>query len=310
METAPFHACVADAPDGTRCFWVRAADGVRLRAAAWGEGERGTVLLFTGRTEYVEKYGRAARDFARRGFATITIDWRGQGLSDRLTANPLSGHVDRFPDYQRDVAALVEAARQQDMPRPYYLVAHSMGGAIGLRALYEGLDVKAAAFSAPMWGILLAPALRPLAWSVSWASRGLGFDTAFAPGTSSEGYVSATGFQDNLLTTDIAMWDYMQAQIRECPDLVLGGPSLQWLYEALSETRALAARPAPAVPTLCALGELERIVDRARIERRMKGWRDGTLDIIPGARHEVMMEVPHVRDHFFDAAAELFSAHR
>ena len=53
-------------------------DGVRLRAGLWHrEAEAGTVLLFPGRTEYVEKYGRAARHFAARGLATMA--WTGAG---------------------------------------------------------------------------------------------------------------------------------------------------------------------------------------------------------------------------------------
>ncbi|MEO0682144.1 MAG: hypothetical protein AAF192_17200, partial [Pseudomonadota bacterium] len=31
-------------------------DGLRLRAAAWRGAGRGTALLLTGRTEYIEKY--------------------------------------------------------------------------------------------------------------------------------------------------------------------------------------------------------------------------------------------------------------
>jgi len=50
-----------------------------------GQHVKGTVLLFPGRTEYIEKYGPAAADFLARGFATVVIDWRGQGLADRTS---------------------------------------------------------------------------------------------------------------------------------------------------------------------------------------------------------------------------------
>ena len=59
--------------------------GVRIRVGLWHrQGPAGTVLLFPGRTEYVEKYGRTARLLAARGLATLVIDWRGQGIADRL----------------------------------------------------------------------------------------------------------------------------------------------------------------------------------------------------------------------------------
>ncbi|WP_099826404.1 alpha/beta fold hydrolase [Oceaniglobus indicus] len=308
MNAAPFYADIADAPDGPSCNWITTSDGLRLRMAAWKPGPRGTVLLFPGRTEYIEKYGRTAREFADRGFAMVAVDWRGQGLSDRIHDDPHSGHVDHFPDYQADVAAIVRAARAMDTPRPFYLVAHSMGGAIGLRALYEGLDVPAVAFSAPMWGITMAAGLRPVAWSLSWAGRSLGFSNRYAPGTNGRAYVSDTGFADNLLTQDPEMWTYMHRQIEAHPDLIIGGPSLHWLHEALSETRALAARPSPDVPALTWVGDCEAIVDRTRIDARMAHWKNGTLEVIPTARHEVMMETPAIRARFFDAAAALFTA--
>ena len=75
----------ADGPQGGVAQWLTTSDGVRVRVAVWGrDAPKGTVLLFPGRTEYVEKYGRAAGDLLARGFATVAIDWRGQGLADRL----------------------------------------------------------------------------------------------------------------------------------------------------------------------------------------------------------------------------------
>ena len=117
METAPFFAEIADAPEGGRAHWLVAEDGVRIRIGHWVPADAaGTVLLFPGRTEYIEKYGRAARDFATRGFAMAAVDWRGQGLADRLAGDVLSGHVDFFGDYQRDVRAVMAAA-EMEIPR-------------------------------------------------------------------------------------------------------------------------------------------------------------------------------------------------
>src|SRR5690606_28253074 len=113
MVPAPFFAEVADAPAGETCVWLDTSDGVRVRAAFWRGGGKGTVLLFPGRTEYVEEYGPAAAAFAARGYAVATIDWRGQGIADRLRDEPAPGHVGRFRDYQRDVAAFVAVLRAE-----------------------------------------------------------------------------------------------------------------------------------------------------------------------------------------------------
>ncbi len=298
-EAAPLFEDVADGPPGGRALWIAAADGLRLRAGHWPAAMasgRGTVLLFTGRTEYIEKYGPTAAAFAHQGLHTLTVDWRGQGLSARMTDDRLSGHVARFVDYQLDVAAMIALAEEMDLPRPWFLLAHSMGGAIGLRALMDGLPVERAAFSAPMWGIGISPTLRPVAWSVAWAAEHLGADHLYAPGTAKSAYPEATAFDANLLTADRERYDWMARQTRLHPDLALGGPSLRWLGEALRDCRDLAPRPSPDIPTLTILGSEEKIVDPAAVQARMTTWPGGALKIAEGGRHEVLMEVPALRE--------------
>ncbi|MFC2968137.1 alpha/beta fold hydrolase [Acidimangrovimonas pyrenivorans] len=307
---APFFADVAGGPAPAHCLWLHAGDGTRLRAGFWTEGAQGTVLLCPGRTEYVEKYAAAAGDLGQRGYAMVAIDWRGQGLADRPLADRNTGHVAKFVDYQKDLQAVLEAAQGLGLPAPFYLIGHSMGGAIGLRALFEGLPVKAALFSAPMWGIKIAPLTRPFAHALSASSKVLGFGHRYAPGTGPVTYVAEAPFEDNTLTTDAAMWEMMRTQVTTHPELSLGGPSLNWLHEALAECRALVAAPAPATPVITFLGGNERIVDVPSVERRMASWPAGTLERVAGAEHEIMMEGPDTRARFFDAAAAHFAAHR
>ncbi len=311
MTDAPLYAGVADGPDGGRAVWLTAADSVRIRAAVWNsDGAKGTVLLLPGRTEYIEKYGRAAIDLAQRGYATLTLDWRGQGLADRATNDRMTGHVADFAEFQADFDAVLAFARASGLPEPYYLMAHSMGGCIGLRVLMRGADVKAAAFSAPMWGILMAAWMRPVAQALATTARWFNFDARYAPGTGAKTYVIDAPFSGNTLTSDAEMWDYMRAQALAHPELSLGGPSLGWLRAALSECHALSLLPSPPHPSYCALGTAEKIVDTGPIHLRMANWPGGRLDLCPGSEHEVMMESPTTRAHFFDNAAALFALHR
>lgn len=317
MTNAPLFNDIAQAPEGGAAHWVTANDGVNIRVAHWAPlkkgafaAAKGTVLLFPGRTEYIEKYGPAAEDFLTRGYATAIIDWRGQGLADRTTDNPLLGDVVDFKDYQRDVAAMMGHLSSLDLPQPYYLVGHSMGGCIGLRALIEGLPVKAAAFSAPMWGIAMAPPLRPIAWAISSMSRKFGFGESLAPGQSTEGYVNRVNFSDNTLTSDNDMFDFMGMQLDAHPELELAGPTLRWLNEAMRETRGLCETPPPNVPCLTFLGTDEAIVDSKAIHSYMAKWSNGTLHMLKDARHEVMMETPAMRKDVFDAMAAHFNLHR
>ncbi len=311
MENAPFFSDIACGPDGGAAHWVTPSDGLRIRVGHWtGQDVKGTVFVFPGRTEYIEKYGPAAAELLARGFATIAIDWRGQGLSDRTSDTYAMGDVEQFGDYQHDVTAAVNHARNLGLPEPFYLMAHSMGGCIGLRALMNDMPVKAAAFSAPMWGITMHPATRPFAWALSSASRKMGFDQTFAPGQVEEGYVLREEFSQNTLTSDPEMFAMLQTQLRTEPSLVLGGPSLRWLNEALREMRTLSQMPSPELPCCTFLGTKESIVDPDRIRARMAKWTDGALHMLEGGQHEVILEVPDMRKRVFDLATELFDRHR
>ncbi|GKY88711.1 alpha/beta fold hydrolase [Sinisalibacter aestuarii] len=314
MEAAPYYEDVADAPPGGQAWWCNTRDGMRIRVAVWpvpeGIATQGTVLLFPGRTEYIEKYGPSARAYASQGFATLTLDWRGQGLTARAMEDRRLGHVIDFAEYQTDLAAALDLARALDLPRPRFLVAHSMGGCIGLRALHEGLDVRAVAFSAPMWGMQMETWERPLAWLSALAAPLPPIGRKLTPRTDLDHALYADPFEGNDLTTDRAMWDFMRAQLDTYPDLTLGGPTIRWLRAALFETRALRRLAPPNLPALTFLGTGERIVEPGPVKRLMRRWPGGRLELIEGAEHEIMMERAPVRDRFHAESAQLFLTHR
>lgn len=295
-DGAPFDARRARAPAGARAVWLQAADGVRLRAAELGRGPKGTVLIFNGRTEYIEKYGEAGTRFAQAGLGTLTLDWRGQGLSDRLLRDDVVGHVGRFADYQMDIAALIDWARETGMPEPWHLLGHSMGGAIGLRALVSGLPVRRAVFSGPMWGIRLNALARALAWGVTHITHLSGLGGRIVPSTGRTPYPLSADPSDNLLTHDPDMLAWMRDQLEAEPRLGLGGPSLTWLREALRECRSLQHITDPGAPSLTLLGSREAIVDPDAIHAMTGRWRDATLEVVADAAHEVLMERTHLRD--------------
>jgi lysophospholipase len=308
MENAPLFNDLAEGPEGGRAFWVTARDGVRLRLAVWPAGPRGSVLMLPGRTEFVEKYGRAAREFAARGFGLITLDWRGQGLANRPAGKPMLGHVDDFLMYQWDLQAVLNALDELKIAQPQHLVSHSMGGCIALRALMGGLTVKAAVFSAPMWDIEFGQ-FGGVVRGLAHGGTKIGLGMQFAPGTSALTYVTEHAFANNLLTRDAPTYAWLQAQARAQPGLTLGGPSMRWLDCALRECSDLARLSSPDVPALCVLGGGERVVAAQAIHARMKRWPKARLEVIAGAEHEIMMEVPASRTRFYDLAVALFDAH-
>lgn len=311
VSAAPFHADLAEGPADSRAWWVKTVDGLRIRLAHYpSKDAKGTVLLFPGRTEYVEKYGRVGAELAEAGYDVVAVDWRGQGIADRMLEDPRAGHVNVFEDYQKDVAAMFTAVQAMDLPRPYHLIGHSMGGCIGLRAVMDGIDVATCAFTGPMWGIRMAASARPAAWAISWGSKQVGLSHLFTPGTSPESYVTTAEFDDNTLTTDREHWDYMRRQVLARPELQLGGPSMHWLHEALSEMRGLARRNSPPVPCATFLGSNERIVDPVRIHDRMARWAGGDLMLVDGGEHELLMEGDRLRRPVIEAILALFDTPR
>jgi lysophospholipase len=306
VDTAPYHAEVSSGPPRQRAVWLTASDGARLRAVDWpGPGDaRGTVLIFQGRTEYIEKYSDAAAALATRGYASAAVDWRGQGLSDRTGHRADIGHVGDFGDFQRDVDALLSHCHDLDLPRPWHLLAHSMGGPIGLRALMRrGPDFSRAVFSAPMWGLPLPVHRRALAWTASALAAATGLGRRSVPGSGKVGDPVGAPFEGNLLTTDREMFAWMQRQIAAHPELSLGTPSLAWLWAALREMLILSREAAPDVPALTLLGSEEAIVDADTIHVRMASWPNGRVEMVEGARHEVLMEGAATRNRLYDTIA-------
>ena len=306
LQSAPYFHDVAEGPDGAASSWVRATDGTRLRMVHWPGAAKGTVLFFPGRTEYCEKYARLAGDMQAAGYGMAAFDWRGQGLADRPTHRADMGHVASFDEYRADVAAFVSALEGLGAPKPWFLIGHSMGGAIGLRALHDGLPVQAAAFSAPMWDIAMRPMIMALRGVLLPLSAALGMGRSFAATT---GPYKAMAFEDNPLTTDRAQFAYMARQLAQYPDLRLGGPSNMWVRAALQETAALMTRPAPDMPTLTLIAGREKIVVNAVIETRMASWPKGRLITIDGAEHELLFEAPTRRQAALDAILAHFDAH-
>ena len=253
--------------------------------------------------------GRRRLNCSPWAFPLCSIDWRGQGLSDRLTDDGMMGHVDDFLDFQRDVVAMVAAADALKCPGPRFLIAHSMGGTIGLRALHNGLDVAAVAFSGPMWGIEMSPSLRMISGPLTKVLTAVGQGLAYAPTTKGDTYVNIAPFQDNMLTTDPDMYAFMQRQAKAHPELTLAGPSVIWLGEALKETEALQKLSPLSMPTITHLGEQERIVDAQSVHQIMDRWKNGHLHMVDRCEHEVMMEKPSIRKHFYSAVDAHFASH-
>jgi lysophospholipase len=293
-------------PDGAVVGAVTTPDGARLRFARWPPppGPRlGTVCLFTGRAESIEKYFETVGELRARGFAVAALDWRGQGGSARRLRDGRKGYVRRFADYQADVETFVREVVLPDCPPPHFALAHSMGGAVMLRLAHAGSRwFDRFVLSAPMVDL---PG-RLTAWPSRVALRLLrlfGSGGAYVPGGTSS-VVGCEPFAGNPLTGDPLRYARNAAIIAEQPALGLGAPTVAWADTAFRAMREF-ADPAYAArirqPVLIIAAGADTVVSTPAIERFAIHLRAGAHLVIPGARHELLQEQDRVRAQFWAA---------
>lgn len=296
-------------PSGGTVGSFKGYDGAELRYARWDATRlprRGTICLFGGRAEFIEKYFEVIADLRRRGFAVATMDWRGQGGSQRMLSNPRKGHVRGFWEYDRDLIRFMKDIVLPDCPPPFVGLGHSMGGGILLRnATMPGLWFERIILSAPMIAInessLGTTQSRALAYA-EIASL-LGMSTAYVVGGTDELYATQK-FEDNALTSDHERWQRTKAVLDLAPSLGIGSPTVGWLRGALRSCRMLGAPGFPArinVPLLMFAAGNDSVVSTRAIEDFAVRAKVSSCILMPGSRHEILQETDAVRTRFWAA---------
>lgn len=299
-------------PSGPVVGAFRGYDGEPLRFARWDATQgprRGTICLFHGRSEFIEKYFETIADLRRRGFAVATFDWRGQGASFRSVDHLAKGHIGNFADYERDVVRFMKDVVLPDCPPPYIALAHSMGGNVMLRiASMRGCWFERMVLSTPMIGIAAGELKhrKQLVRVYAELSVLCGFSTAFVHGGSDR--LTGTGeFEGNPLTSDRERWSRNKAILEVAPQLGLGSPTNGWLRAALRSCAKISApdyaRQVNVPVLLFAAGE-DTVVSTPAIEELGVRLKIGAPALIAGSRHEILQERDRFRQKFwsvFDA---------
>ena len=279
--------------------------GIRLRWAFWEASNRphqGTVLLLGGRGEFLEKYDETATDLTGRGYDVYSFDWRGQGLSSRMLPNPQKGFVETYDDYLQDLDHFIQTILKPHARSPYYLLAHSMGGNIGLRYVHNHCELfNRTVLTAPLIDLAMPFLLRTaLRLYVNGAVK-LGFGKYYVPGAG-DSNPRGQPFEDNRLTSDRRRFERTYGQMIEMPGLALGGPTHQWLWATFLSIDRLLATGFPETietPILMVAAGTDRIVsNRAQqnLERRLP---QGRLVVMENAKHEILVETDDIRGRFW-----------
>jgi lysophospholipase len=293
------------APEGAVVTMLKAPDGVSLRAARWAPppGRKGTVCLFQGRAEFIEKYFETVRELHARGFAVATLDWRGQGLSDRALSDRRKGYIENFSQYDTDLSAFMKQVVLPDCPPPYFALAHSMGSAPLLRAAQRGERwFDRMVFTAPLIGLAATPFGR-LSKPLARILRLLGFGTMYVPGAQ-KAITGAVSFADNIVTSDPVRYARNVAVLEAEPDLAIGPPTVAWA-DAAFRVMAQYATPGYAgrirQPILMVAAGRDKVTSTAATEEFSIHLRAGTHLILAGANHEILMEQDQYRQQFWAA---------
>jgi lysophospholipase len=284
---------------------LKTRDGVNLRFARWAAppGRKGTVCLLQGRTEFIEKYFETVRDLRARGFAVAALDWRGQGLSERALADPHKGHVQKFAEYDLDLETFVQEIVLPDCPPPIFAIGHSMGATMLIRAAHAGRRwFDRVVLSAPMIGL---PKLRGSAPArittrfLRWARLG----SSYVPGGDAT-IVGTRPFLGNLVTSDPVRYARNAAVLEQEPALGLGAPTVAWAdaaFRVMAELNEPAYAARIRQPMLIVAAGNDEVVSMPAIEDFAFSLRAGSHLIVPGARHELLMEQDRMRGQFWAA---------
>ncbi|MCW5734732.1 MAG: alpha/beta hydrolase [Enhydrobacter sp.] len=285
--------------------WLPSGGNALLRYARWDAPgtARGTVVVLTGRGEFIEKYAsEVIGELLERGYSVAAMDWRGQGLSDRLLPEHDAGHIDTFATYVADLKIFLETIVAPDAMQPVMALCHSMGGHVALRYLAEHGPgpLAAATIVSPMTGLHRERFLRSMLMLMPEIAA---MDHRYLFGTGPFQFL-ARDFAANFVTHDERRYRFTEAWFAADRRLSLGGPTVGWARQA---ARSMTASLVPGyleridLPTLLLTAGQDQIVDPASHGPVAARLRRAEHVTIAEAKHEIMMETDDLRARFWQA---------
>jgi lysophospholipase len=294
-------------------------DKRHLRGGIWelpqGATKRAICLLLNGHTEFLEKYQEVAEELRVRGFEVLSLDWRGQGASERRAYGNRAGHIGNFEEYDSDLAALMLQAvepiqRSLPAPIPVIALAHSMGAHILLRYLHDHpRRIRCAVLLAPMLDVNIGKYSPEQVRLVTTFFNLRKPSTRFVFGVEERDPLQLT-FEENAVTSDRARFERTQALLKAQPFLRIFGPTFGWLGAALHSMRRVRRKSYAeeiTTPLLVFGAGRDRVVHIQAIRDFVKHLPKARYVEIEEAEHEILMETDTIRARFwaeFDAFIE------
>lgn len=291
-------------PVGVEVQRIKTHDGYVLRGLTAPKAAlatlRGTIVVLNGRGEFMERYFETMRDLQSRGFHVASLDWRGQGGSERLLRDKLRGYIRSYRQYDEDLRALMEGVVLKTCPGPYYVLAHSTGAHIMLRSVLKNGWFARAIATAPLLGLNFGKWPPGMAYLISNFMIAVGLGATYLPGVN-KGPFLYENFEGNPLTTDERRWARDLRTLYEHPELGVGGATYGWLNATIRSLKELHGKryvDGLMCPVMIVLAGRERVVnntDAHAFIARVPGVSHVTIQ---ASNHEILMENDAARAQF------------
>ena len=287
-------------PKGEAHFFNLDGDN-KLRIAFWNlSSSKGTIFLQSGRTEFIEKYYEVISEFIDRGYAVAMMDWRGQGLSSRVSKNIRIGHIDNFKTFDDDFIKIVEECFKTRCPSPFIGFGHSMGGCLLASYFISEKNVlEKCILCAPMVSVRANAMSRRIVKLLGLLDNiGYGSFPMQKPSWDSEDGWIEEPFEDNALTTDRERFERSFKFLKKCPELGVKGITVGWLKHALNRTnqfKKIQWNIAIKRPLLFLDATEDKLVN-SHLNKELLGQSDLVEIKSLKSQHEIMMETDEIRD--------------
>ena len=293
--------------------YLQSPDDVTLRymIASPKGPPRASVIVLQGRGDFLERYFETFRDLNDRGFVAAGFDWRGQGGSERLDPDPSVASISDFSLYERDLDGFLAMLESQQWPKPWYVLSHSMGGCIMLRALRKQSPFVRAITTSPMLDVKTGKWPKALAHGVARFLRLIGLSRRPAPGRPVR-RAGPEDFEGNAFTSDVLRYDRDQRILASAPQLSIGPISIGWTdaaFRAMNSLRKIKAGKSLACPTLIVAAGRERITETEACREFARRIANVSCVVIDDANHEILMERDLLRAQFWAAFDSFITDH-
>jgi lysophospholipase len=204
--------------------------------------------------------------------------------------------VNDFSEFVEDLHEFITKAIIPDVNKPFILMAHSMGGNIGIQYLHDHPGVfKKVIFCCPMFDLPLPLWLKKGFEFLAWSATVSGFGGSYLPG---QGDWAETPFEKNNVTSDPERYAHDLALLRVNPDLRIGSPTFAWLKAALKAIKKINSRPfleKIAVPIMLFSGTADKIVSIPAHKYAARHLPRCELITIEDGRHELLRETDDIQ---------------